>query len=1200
MTQLAYGILGPLEVWRDDTPLRLGRRSERALLTLLAASPNQVVSSDRLAEDLWAGDPPPTAPTALRVYVSRLRKTLEPDGDALVTQPPGYLLRADDDAVDARRFEMLAARGHERAAGGDHTGAAEALGQALSLWRGPALAEVADAPLARAEAARLEELRLATTEDRIDAVLACGAHRAVIGELEALTQIHPLRERLWALRMLALYRDGRQAEALRVYHDLRCHLRDHLGLEPAEPMHELEVAILRHDPALLSTVGPALAVGQQRTGLGRLQPVPLPGALARPGSFRFVGRQAEAEVLSWLGQEAAGGERRAVLVAGEAGVGKTRLVAEAAARFHRQGAVVLFGRCEEELGVPYQPFAEALAEYVAAASTEDLAGQLGPLGGELSRLLPGLPARVGGLAPPLQTESGTERYRLFEAVREFFVALSKTAPVVVVLEDLHWAAPPTLALLLHLVRRTERARLLIVGTYRDTELGRTHPLAGVLADLRRLAGTDRIALTGLDEAAVVAFVEALANHPVEGDLLALTQAVWSETDGNPFFVGEVLRHLVESGATAEVDGRWRVIRPLGEVGIPEGVREVVGRRLSRLPPAVNDVLTTAAVIGREFELSVLTEVAPRGVDAALDAIERAEAARLVAPRPGRPGVYAFAHALVRSTLYEELPTTTRLRLHRRIGLALEGRGGTALPELAHHFVEAAPLGVVARAVKYARQAGDGARQGLAFEEAASHYERALAALDLGDDAGLRGAGPSQRCDLQIALGDALNHTRDRRYREVLAAAAESARRLGDRRRLAEVAVAHNLGFARPVGRTDDAVVALAEEALAGLPPGDDPLRARLLAVVGLELAWSLDADRRRELLRQATAMAHRIGDRRVLTKVLVLRRWADTDPDQLPSRMSGAHELIALAEELGDAEAAAIGYAWLAMGHYEDGDVAGSLAALEAAQDYAGQLRNPVLEAELTEGRTIIALLLGRLDDARRLMHIARDLATEVGMPQRTVVGHFVGQSVLLHYELGESEQSLESLELMDPYFAESGTAEWGWRAIRGLACMEAGDEATARRLLTELNDAGPSTFARNATWLATLGLTGRLAAALDDRDMAARLHALLLPYAGRACWIGPAVYGPVDPVLGLLAATLHRWDEAEAHFAQGVELCQRRGTPTWLARTRYEWARMLFARSAPGDAGRARQLAAEALAGAKQLRMAAVAARSEALLTRG
>ncbi|MCA1845198.1 MAG: AAA family ATPase, partial [Actinobacteria bacterium] len=807
------------------------------------------------------------------------------------------------------------------------------------------------------------------------------------------------------------------------------------------------------DPVVAVEVGWALESGST---------VPLPAALVRTGSFGFVGRDAEGEVIARLGKEVAAGERRVVLVSGEAGVGKTRLVAEAAARFHDEGTVVLFGRCEEELGVPYQPFAEALADYVAAAPPEDLAAQLGSLGGELSRLVPSLATQVPGLAPPLSAEPETERYRLFEAVRELLVAVAETAPVVLVLDDLHWAARPTLALLLHLVRRTDRGRLFIVGTYRDTDLGRTDPLADMLADLRRIPGAGRVALTGLDEAGVVALLETIVHHAVEGELLALMRAVWSETEGNPFFVGEVIRHLVESGAAAEVDGRWVVLRPLAEVGIPGGVREVVGRRLSRLSEQANEVLTTAAVIGREFDVGLLAEAIDGGAEAALDTVEQAEAVRLVVARRGRPGVYAFAHALVRSTLYEELPTVARLRLHRRIGLALERRVGAALPELARHFIEAAPLGEAVRAVDYARRAGDRSRDGLAFEEAASHYEQALAALDLVGDPDL-----AVRCDLQIALGNALNHARDRRYRTVLASAAETARRLGDGRRLAEAAIAHNLGFSRPIGQTDEAVVALADEALAALPPDDDPLRASLLAVQALELAWSPDMERRRTIVAEAEAMARRLGDRQVLIRVLALRPWAITDPDELAVRTTAAEELVALAEDLADAEAAALGHCAVAMCLYDAGDGARAVAHTEAAERWGDQVRNPVLQADIVGGKAVNALLLGQLDAARRLIEEHRDLGNEAGMPPRVVLARYVAPRCLYHFERGEPEEIDQTFALLDPYIGKTGTAFWLWRVIGFLGPLSTApiDRAKASDALAEVCDAVPARLVRNVGW---------------------------------------------------------------------------------------------------------------------------------------
>ncbi len=247
-----FRILGPLEVVHQGRVVALGGSRERALLALLLLSANRVVSSERLAEDLWAGRPPEGANQALRVYMSRLRKSLrEADGDGLlVTQPPGYLARVETDALDAARFESLLSEGREQAGKGDHQQAAATLSEALSLWRGPALADVADAPFARAEAARLEEARLSATEERIQADLACGRHGELVAELDALTRAHPLRERLWAQRMLALYRSGRQADALRSYQELRALLGEELGLEPSAALARLEGAILRHEPEL--------------------------------------------------------------------------------------------------------------------------------------------------------------------------------------------------------------------------------------------------------------------------------------------------------------------------------------------------------------------------------------------------------------------------------------------------------------------------------------------------------------------------------------------------------------------------------------------------------------------------------------------------------------------------------------------------------------------------------------------------------------------------------------------------------------------------------------------------------------------------------------------------------------------------------------------------------------------------------------
>ena len=333
--------------------------------------------------------------------------------------------------------------------------------------------------------------------------------------------------------------------------------------------------------------------------------LPLPGFVETLPAFPFAGRVVERERLVTAWKETVDGTRRVVLVSGEPGIGKTRLVTELVKTAHEQGALLLWGRCDEELDVPYQPFAEALRHYVHLVPADRLRGELGPLGGELTRIVPDLEHLVPGLAEPVRTEAETERHRLFEAVSDLLEAIGQTTPIVLVLDDVHWADKPSLLLLRHLLRRLTPMRLLVLATYRDTDLDRSHPLSEVLADLRREPGCERLDLQGLDAGEVTDFMEQAAGHGLEESGLALAEAVHRETQGNPFFVGEVLRHLAESGLIVQHDGRWVSDFTLDDVGIPEGIREVVGRRLSRLSDDANTALSVAAVIGPEFDADLV-------------------------------------------------------------------------------------------------------------------------------------------------------------------------------------------------------------------------------------------------------------------------------------------------------------------------------------------------------------------------------------------------------------------------------------------------------------------------------------------------------------------------------------------------------------------------------------------------------------------
>jgi DNA-binding SARP family transcriptional activator len=452
---MEFRILGPLEVVHDGASLALGGSKQRALLALLVLHANETLSASRLIDELWGERPPVTATKALRVHVSRLRKTLaEP---VLITRGSGYELSVDPEMIDAYRFERLVREGQSE--------------QALALWRGEPLADIAHEPFVSAHAARLTDLRISALEQLIEAKLALGAHEESIGRLEALIAEHPYRERFRGQLMVALYRSGRQADALQAYRDARRALVDDLGIEPGEHLRELERAILAQDPALTAPVAAAYAPPARR---------PPPRALQVSGPF--VGRERELRQLRDAWARGSG----AVLVAGEAGIGKTRLAAELAGSVQR---AVLYGRCDEGLAVPYQPFVEALG--------------------------PSFP-------------TATDQLELFAATA------ARLDGQLLVLDDLHWASAPTLQMLRYVIRSEPRA--LILGTYRDSGLPPDHPL--------RTLDTERIVLGGLDEAEIAAL---LGDPHAPG----LPARLLAQTNGNPFFVRELIAPAALHDAIAQ-------------------------------------------------------------------------------------------------------------------------------------------------------------------------------------------------------------------------------------------------------------------------------------------------------------------------------------------------------------------------------------------------------------------------------------------------------------------------------------------------------------------------------------------------------------------------------------------------------------------------------------------------------------------------
>jgi DNA-binding SARP family transcriptional activator len=654
---MEFRLLGLLEVSADGRRLDLDRRKERALLAMLLMRAGQVVPVDRLIEDLWDANAPRSATSTLRTHVSHLRQTLTAagEGDAIRTQPPGYLLDLDGHTFDVQTFEQVAASGRAALIDGDAPRAASLLAQSLDLWRGEPLADFRYETFAQHDVARLRETRLSVLEDRIEADISCGRHQFLVPELESLVAEHPLRERLWGALMLALYRAGRQAEALHTYQRVRRQLGDELGIEPSQPLVRLERRILVQDDALTWRDG-AQSSGVERkrrhadirprpeaaSGQETIDPLDLLVPERTP--LPFVGRRCELDLLSEAWDRTSSGEATLALLTGELGVGKSRLAAELGHRLRAGGALVLTGRCDSALQAPYQPFREALGEWFDTAWPDPSTTTTGMPGRNAHRSGPPAAARLA------ENDVAGRRGHLFAAVGHTLGELSRERPILLILDDLQWADPSTLLLLRHLLRAPARRSILVVGTYRDGDVTGASTCDDVLSELRTRHNTVHVALNGLHEDEVAHLARQFISRP-----LGLHQS----TGGNPFFVREML-----------VEGR--------SGAVPARVQEVVGRRVNRLSKAAQRILVSASMLGLDFTVDDLAPF-PHGpaADEVIESLDEAAKAQLLCEVS--PGRYRFAHAITSSVIYSGLSQSRRALLH----------AGAA--ELERQLVHAAPL-----------------------------------------------------------------------------------------------------------------------------------------------------------------------------------------------------------------------------------------------------------------------------------------------------------------------------------------------------------------------------------------------------------------------------------------------------------------------------------------------------------------------------
>ena len=631
-------LLGPIDVIDDHGVVHTpGSPLRCTLLALLALQPCTPIDTEALLDRMWDGRPPASGLRALRFHISRLRCELG-ISDLIVTVGSAYRLDADTD---------LAALCSGLAADTD----ARTLGALLATRRGDPFLGSSGCSVLDHERRRLDELTVTITERLHQCSLAEG-DTSVIGDLTRLCLDHTVRESLWALLIRAHYQAGNQADALRAATALRINLREELGVDPSRELQQLELQILDHDvphttPALRAPRIDSSAADTLHDA--EVAPALLPRRLGDAARSSCVGRERELEILREVWASVTAGRRRLVLVSGEPGIGKTRLVAELAST--TENATIVHGWCDQEGAAAYFPLS-SIVRSLARSHPDVLAAIVPALVTEIHRLVP----ELGSADLPVAGDASITRLYLFDAIDTFLAAVSARQPLLVVLDDLHWADAGTLAVIRHLLRSDRDEPLLVVGTYRDTDVDRTHPLASSLHNLQREPGTARMSLSGLERDSVGALIADRAGHAASEEFVDL---VYEETDGNPYFAEEVLAHLVESGAVIKNDhGDWVNTMPLSDVGVPEGIRDALGQRLSRLPVDTNEVLSVAAVVGREFDLVVVGEVLSLTL---LDVIERLEPAidaGLVHWRAGA-GAGSFDHALVRESLLGELRSTPR-------------------------------------------------------------------------------------------------------------------------------------------------------------------------------------------------------------------------------------------------------------------------------------------------------------------------------------------------------------------------------------------------------------------------------------------------------------------------------------------------------------------------------------------------------------
>jgi DNA-binding SARP family transcriptional activator/tetratricopeptide (TPR) repeat protein len=1141
--QLDYRLLGRFEVRADGRLVDLGTPKQRAVLAILLLECGRVVPTDRLLELLW-GDAT-VSTSSLQSYVSNLRRVLEPDrrprdpNTVLVTQPPGYLVNADRCAVDVFRFEDLVSEGSERIRAGDTASGLTALDEALAMW-GPPLPELADESYVVAAATRLGGLRVTALVVAAQARLDLGDHLGAVGLLEGPVAEHPLDERLHGLLALGLYRAGRQVDALRVVDRVRRALADTVGLDPGPELRSLEADLLAQTPTLdwrpSPEPSPQPAPDPSPPAASAAPPAASAASTARStgssGATALVGRQRELATLLDALTSIEAGRGRVAVVMGEPGIGKTRLVEELSEIARTGGAVTATVRCPESGAIPaFWPVVQ-LADQVHDA---------GSVSGTFR------------LPEDTAAEPPSTLFALYEAVTR--TLRSTSDPLVLVVDDLQWADADTLRLLAHIAPDLRDAPVFVVVTVRPLDDSQAPALIDCLGELARVSDTVTVHLGGLALDDVAEWLGRRSDVDVPA---AVAATVHERTGGNPLFVKELSELLTAEGRIGDADA------VLAGRAIPQGVQFVVRRRVARLPAATQQLLSVASVVGRTFSLDVVADVTGEPLDAALDALAPALDAGLVLDEGTAD--FRFSHALVAEALVAELNATRRARVHAATARALADRAGRDFGQLAalvaHHAVQGRLAGTGELAVQASMEAARRAAERFGYEEAASHWERAVAALEAVRPTDLE-ARIAALCEL---AANRFSAEFVRLAKEAALDAMALAHELGDTAALARAAAL----FGRPhlwpnqaYGEVDHRAVTALERVADELPAHDLVNRALVLGALAMELFYA-DASRFGPVRHAAVEAARQCGDPYVLARVLI-NVAGPLRPSELEFREVLAHEVLELSRAHGLPEdVELVGWFHLAIARWDAADFDTALGHVETCRQLAERIGGSAVRAQLTWYRGATALVRGDYD---RSLQFGRE-ASELYRRTRGIDADLIEISLLVAHaaDRGGLEQIAEQLMAIG-----HGNYTWLTAAVTGWAMVESGLTDHVREVMSAIDPSVP--FPDDYTMLCGAAMALHVFAELGDRVATAALAAQLAPYRGR--WTqtgsGGCSAGLVDLALARAAALAGDVESARELFDSAVAGHERLGARAWWARSFVHQGRFLLGTGDPVDAERAR-----------------------------